>query len=179
MDRRARHLVLLSSLLLPAACGSGRQHTVRVLDQRLQAKLASDVAAGNAVLQPLPDGARVTLLGTSLFPNDVKALTDKYPDTRASLIEGLLDPRLMQIHITDTVTMPDEQRDARILNVDQYFAANGLQATLRPATAPPPAMAPRQAAGAPAGLTITISVQCPNRHDGPGYGNGQSKPVCD
>ena len=81
----------------------------------------------------------------------------------------------MQIQVADSTMLPDDQRDARVRNVNQYFVTNGLGSTLAPAspvvpqTYPPP----------PAGLNITIGVQCPHRNAGPGYGNGQSQPVCD
>jgi hypothetical protein len=62
--------------------------------------------------------------------------------------------------------------------VARYFEAFGLGSTLQPA-APSQAMPPGLAGTAPAGLTITITVQCPGRHHGAGYGSGISMPVCD
>jgi hypothetical protein len=167
-----RILILICPLLLLAACGPSDQHrTARLLDQRLQARLAPDIAAGNAVFQPLPDGARITLLSRSQFPNDVQALDDKTRDVRASVIEGLLDPELMRIDVADTSTLPNYQRDTRVQDVRQYFEAVGLGSTLQ-------AMPPEPAAATPAGLTITIAVQCPQRHDGAGYRSGRAKPAC-
>lgn len=180
MNAHARRLAFLfCPLLLVAACGqSGQQHTVRVLDDRLQGHLAPDIAAGTVALQQLPDGARVTLLDTSMFSNDVRTLANKYPDIRANVIESLLDPSLMQIQVADTAPLPDEQRDIRVRNVSQDFVAYGLAPSLLP-PAPQQPIPPGAPATAPAGLTLTISVQCPDRHDGPGYGSGRSKPVCD
>jgi len=170
-----RLAVLLSPLLLLTACGScGQPRTAWRLDDRLQAQLAPDVAAGKAVVQPLPDGARVTLLGPSQFPVDEQALTDQQRDVRASVIEGLLDPRLMQIQLADTSALPEYQRDARVRNVAEYFRVNGLGSTLQP-TAPQLAASP----GAPAGLTISVTLQCPRRRGYAGYGDGRSRPVCD
>jgi hypothetical protein len=174
-----RLVVLLTPLVLLAACGSsGQQRTAQSLDDRLLAQMRPDIAAGNVVLQPLPDGAQVTLLGTSQFPNGVKAFDDQQPDVRSAVIEGLLDPSLMQIQVADTSTLPDDQRNTRILNVARYFEAYGLEQTLQP-TVPPQAVSPPPATAAPPGLTITIRVQCPRYHDGAGYGDGTSKPVCD
>jgi hypothetical protein len=178
MHRPARRLVVsLSPLLLMAACSSGQQHTTRLLNDRLQAQLAPDVAAGNAVLQPLPNGAVITLPGPSLFPANVRTLDDQQRDPRAGVIEGLLDPKLMSIQIADTSALPEDQRDTRIHNVERYFITYGLAPSLAPSTAAPPAAT--QAAATPAGLTITISLQCPARTGGAGYGDGKSKPVCD
>jgi hypothetical protein len=186
MNPHARRLaVLLSPLLLVAACGpSGQQRTVRLLDERLLFQLAPSIEAGDAALQILPDGARVTLLGGSPSSNApssnrAKRTDDQFPAVRVAVIEGLLDPRLMRIQLADTSALPQAQRDARVKDVARYFEAYGLGSTLQPA-APPQAMPPGSAAGAaPSGLTITISVQCPDRHRGPGYGSGRSMPVCD
>jgi len=180
MNREGWRLaVIVSPLVLVAACGaSGQQRTTGLLDQRMQAQLAPDIAAGSAVLQTLPNGVRVALLDTSLFPNDVKALDDKNPDIRGNIIEALLDPSLMRIQVADTSALPDRQREERVRNVNQYFRAYGLGSTLQPA-APLPATVPGEAAAAPAGLTITISVQCPQPQGGWGYGSGKSRPVCD
>lgn len=116
----------------------------------------------------------MTLLSTSAFPNGKRALDDNYSDIRSAVIEGMLDPVLMQVRVADTSTLPDDERRARVNNVKQYFAAYGLADVLQPAE-------PLQTAanGAPGGLTITINVQCPNRHDGTGYDSGLSHPICE
>jgi hypothetical protein len=162
--------VLLSPVvLLAACCSSGQQNTVRLLNDRLQAQMASDIAANRAVVQSLPDGARVMLLEPSLFPNDADALDGRKYDVRASLIEGLLDPDLMRVQVADNSSLPDRQRDARVRNMVQYLVDNGLASTLTPTETPQ---------SSPAGLAVTIRVQCPDRHDGSGYGNGERKPDC-
>jgi hypothetical protein len=166
-------VLLLTTPFVVAACtSSGQQHTTRLLDQRMQAQLAPDIAAGNAALQFLPDGARVTLLSRSSFPGDVKARRVGDPDIRSSVIEGLLDPSLMRVQVADTAALPDRQRQERIRNVNQYFVAYGLGSTLETAV-------PEPASSGPAGLTIDIRVKCPPRHDRIGYGSGKSMPVCD
>ena len=161
---------LLSAIFL-AACGSARHRTARLLDQRLEASLAADVAAGTAVVQQLPDGARVTLLSQSLFPNSPLALDDKKTDIGASVIEGLLDPRLMRVAVADTTTLPEEQRQIRVQNVEKYFAEFGLADTLRASSS--------DAAPAPAGLTISVGVYCPEYDGQAGDGSGPSNPVCE
>lgn len=166
---------LLPPLLLLGACASDRQRSARLLDRRLQTQLAPDIAANRAAVQPLPDGARVTLLGPSLFPNDTSTLANPEIDPRASVIQGLLDPDLMRVQVTDTSALPDDQRKARVQNVVEYFTAYGLAPNLLPAEPMPPG----SAAPTPAGLAITISVACPHHHDGIGYDSSARKPGCD
>jgi hypothetical protein len=172
MYHQVRFALLLGPLLAVAACGSGPRHTTRLLDQRLQDRLGPDIAAGNATFQTLPDGARVTIRSTSLFPNDVKVLDGQSPDIRSSIIEGLLDPSLMRVQVADTAALPDQQRGVRIRNVNQYFVDYGLGPVL---DTTPPEYAP----SGPAGLTIDVRVQCPPRDGLIGYGSGKSRPVCD
>ena len=105
MNRHAGGLaVSLGPLLLTLACcgPSPQQRTTRLLDDRMQTELASEIKAGRAVVQQLPDGARVTLLDRSLFPNGPKALDDQVPDIRADVIQALLDPSLMRVAVADT-----------------------------------------------------------------------------
>jgi hypothetical protein len=175
MNRHAGGLaVSLGPLLLALACcgPSPQQRTTRLLDDRMQTQLASNIQAGRAVVQQLPDGTRVTLLDRSLFPNSPKALDDQVPDIRADVIEGLLDPSLMRVKIADTSTLPADQRDTRVRNVEGYFTVNGLESVLVPADTAP-------AAGGPPGLTITVSVQCPPPNHYAGYRDGTSRPVCE
>ena len=166
-----RASIALLPALFVAACGSARHRTARLLDQRLEASLAADVAAGTAVVQRLPDGARVTLLSPTSFPNRPLTQDDKSTDIGASVIEGLLDPRLMRVAIADTTTLPDEQRQIRVQNVETYFADFGLADTLQ---APPANAAP-----GPAGLTISVAVYCPKYDGEAGDHSGQSEPVCE
>ncbi|HEY0185454.1 MAG TPA: hypothetical protein VGC09_21850 [Rhodopila sp.] len=177
MSPHARRLaVLVCPLTLLAACGpSGQQRTAQRLDERLLVGLGPDIAAGNAILQPLPDGARVALLGSSPYTADDRALDNQQRDVRAGVVEGLLDPRLMQIQVADTSALPDHEREVRIGNVGRYLEAYGLHATLQPAASQPPG----PPGSVPAGLLITINVQCPDRPYRSGYGSGASMPVCD
>jgi len=169
-----RIIVILIPLLLLGACGSAQQRTTRLLDQRLRDRLAPDIAAGRAVVQDVPDGVRVTLLESSLFPTDAKALDNQASDVRASVVEGLLDPRLMRMQVADTSALPPDQQDIRVDNVRQYFVANWLGSVLVP---PDPAGA--AAGAAPAGLAITIGVQCPPPDGYIGYRDGKARPRCE
>jgi hypothetical protein len=173
-------VVLLFPLLLLTACGrpSPLQRTTWLLDYRLETQLAPDIAAGDVMLQPLPDGARVTLLGPAQFPNGRQRIAGDGYDVRASVIEGMLDPSLMRVAVADTTGLPENQREARVRNVRQYFETSGLGSVLQPAE-PLQAVAPGSAGLVPAGLTLTISLQCPLRHRPAGYGSGQADPACD
>jgi hypothetical protein len=167
-----RLAVVLAPLLLFAGC-SGPSTTQRLSD-RLEADLAPDIAAGNAVLQPLPDGARVTIVGFSRYaPGRQSIADDQQRDVRASVVEALLDPSLMRIQLADTSALPDAQRSARLRTLTRFLEAYELGSTLQPA-ALPQALPP----DAPPGLSITIRVQCPS-WNGPVGDNGGSKPVCD
>jgi hypothetical protein len=176
MSLHARRIaVLLSPLVLAAGCApSGQQHTTQVLNQRLLDHLAPAIVLGQVALQPLPDGARVTLLGASRFPREVRASDVRDTGVPASVVEALLDPTLMRIEVSDTSALPDTQRVDRVRDARQYFAAYGLGPTLR-AAAPLPA----SAGPVPAGLALTISVQCPPGHDPFAFVNGLADPICD
>jgi hypothetical protein len=167
-----RIAALLSPLLLLAACGNPQQHSAQVLNNRMLDHLSAEIAAGKAVVQPLPSGTQITLLDPSQFPNDDRTMEDQFVDMRADVIEGLLDPSLMRVQVADTSTLPQYQRQTRIANVAGYFTANGLGPVLVPA-------APAPATPGPAGLLITVNVQCPPPDGLIGYGDGRSHPVCD
>jgi hypothetical protein len=160
----------LCPLLLLAGCGqsSGEQRAASLLDERLQVGLAPDLTAGNVVLQALPGGAQVTLLGPSLTPGAPRA-SAVGRDVRADIVEALLDPRLIQIQVADTSALPDYQRDARIRDITQYLTEYGLGPTLQSAAplqsaVPVQAVSAGSAGAAPAGLMLTISVQCPDHY---------------
>ena len=174
-----RFAALFCPLLLVAACGrpSDEQRATALLDYRLQDRLASDIAAGNAAVQPLPNGAQVTLLGAAQFPPAAQMQDATGHDVRANVIEALLDPRLIHIQVADTSALPDYQRDARVRDMRQYLAEYGLGSTLQPAAAIQPA--PAVAAGAaPAGLTIAISVECPDHYARLNSASDQANPYC-
>jgi len=169
---------LLCPLFMAAACcgPSGQQRAAREVDHRLEARLAPDIAAGNATVQPLPDGAQVTLLNPAQLPSGVPPASGSSGDIRARVVQGLLDPRLMRIQLADTSPMPPDQQQVRVQNLTQYFIENRLGPTLQPA-APPQGMPPGPGGAAPAGLAITISVQCPHDHEGTAYGIDMVPPV--
>lgn len=172
MSTAIRLLLALPLLAIAACAASPEQKTAQLLDRRLEAQLAPDIAAHRAVVERTQDGARVTLLDPLAFPADPDVLTERGADVRAGIVEGLLDPDLMRVRVTDTSNLPADRQDDRVRNVARYFIAYGVGPVLRPAE-------PAQAgAPGPAGLAIDISVVCPHRNDGSGYGSGARKPDC-
>src|SRR3954464_9338847 len=89
-------------LILLGACGSDQQRSVDMLNRRLQTTLKPEIADNRVALQPQPDGATVTLLDSARLPDDAGAMDNRVRDPRASLIEGLLAPSLMQLFVADT-----------------------------------------------------------------------------
>ncbi len=69
------------------------------LAARPQDRLAPEIQAPQASVQPLPDGARVLLQRDLLFRNAQPALDAKGQHTLGSVTEGLLDLRIMEVAI--------------------------------------------------------------------------------
>jgi hypothetical protein len=184
---RARLFVLFPALLLLSACGQTglfpwesavirrEQLTARMLNQRLQIRLAGDIAAGRAAVAPLPEGAQVTLIDTAPVPGGLAVSSPDEGSVRASLVEALLDPALMQVAVSDATSLPDAQKQARIASLRDYFQSYGLGPTLLPNDSPD---AVPTIAGTPPGLTVRIAVLCPDRDYSIGYGTGQKRAGC-
>jgi len=172
-----RHILFLAPLFLLTACGSdhGLHRSARELNDRLRVTMAPDIAAGNATVQPLSNGALVTLLGGSEFPDSLDAKADRYRDVRASVIQGLLDPSLVRIAVADTAPLPAYRRDIRVQNVNQYFQDNGLGLTLLP---PTPAPVLPSGATVPPGLGIAITLDCPEHPQRGNWGRWPTLPSC-
>jgi hypothetical protein len=158
-------LALLAAPLLLAACsGSGVQNSARILDERLQERLAKPIADGQVALTPQADGATVTLLRPPPPPN--QDLDDRDRFILASTIEGLLDPSLMQVQVADTATPPTMDQP-RVRATTAYFQTYGIGAT--------PGATPTLAQQ---GLTIAITVHCPPSHDAWNWGYDEAYPTC-
>lgn len=175
MKRFALRSVLLCPLLLLCACVSDQQASVDMLNRRLQTTLRPELSDNRVALQPLPDGAQVTLLDGLKLPDDVGAMDNRERDPRASIVEGLLAPQIMSVSVTDTGQAPELTRQKRVQSFIQYLQEFGLGPILQTAEVMP-AMAPADAA--PPGLSVSIRVVCPPRTRWPGYGQGQSDPSC-
>jgi hypothetical protein len=153
--KAGRLAVLLCPLLLVAACSSG--DPAQRLGERLQLRLAPDIASGNATLEQFPNGSRVTLTEQSLFSSGGTELDDKGRYVLASVIEGLLAPRILQIEVVEAPWSPAWMQGARVQNVKQFFEDYGLGTTLQPVI-PPQGLPPGQVGIPPQGMAIAITV---------------------
>jgi len=153
-----RVVALIGVLLLATACASetGQGGAPR-LAERLQLRLSPDIAAGRATLEQFPDGARVTIVDQALFPGGSTELDDNGRFILASVIEGLLAPRLLRIQMIETASAPAFVQEARARAVVEFFEDYGLGPTLQP-----PLVQPGVSAGsvvmAPQGMAIAITM---------------------
>jgi hypothetical protein len=150
-----RLTAVLGLLLLVAGCAS--EDSAQLLGQRLQMRLAPDIAAGKATLEQHPNGARVVLTEQSLFSSGGTELDDKGRYVLASVVEGLLAPRILQIEVAEAPWSPAWMQGARRQAVKQFFEDYGLGATLQPVI-PPQGLPPAQADIPPQGMVIAITV---------------------
>jgi hypothetical protein len=149
----------LSPVLMVAACAacSGFGQTVQTLGDRLQVQLKPDIDAGRVTLEPLPDGARVTLVEAALYPRGGAELDDQGRSVLTSVIQALLEPSLLQIEVAQSPAVPGSPPGARVQAVTQYFNDARLGPSLQQA-APPQAVPPDSNGSAPPGLTITVRI---------------------
>ncbi len=136
-----------------AACSSSPSpdRIAGELTQRLSVRLAPEIASGQAGVQRLPDGARVTLADGTVFSPGGVTLDDKGRYAVASVIEAMLAPRLLQVDITGSSAASAGVQDQQARAVTSFFEDFGIVATpLSPAPQELPS-----GAGAPV-LTITI-----------------------
>jgi hypothetical protein len=132
-------VMVLATLLLAACSGPGEQRATRDLNDRLQARLAPDIAAGRAVVQPLPDGARVTLLSSPSGQWGV----EQGQDARVSTVQALLNPSLLRVELAKQT--PYDEAMLQALSVMDWQSITRAD----PATAPP------------GGVVVTVHVVCP------------------
>ena len=169
-----RAAAVFGPLILLAACASDQQRSVDMLNCRLATTLKPEIDDNRVALQPLADGARVTLLDASKLPDDAGALDNRTRDPRASMIEGLLDPTLMKLTVADTGQAAEAERQKRVQSFVQYLEAYRLGPTLQGTEVMP--------SSATTGRADRVGghhqVDCPSRTSWPGYGQGQSDPSC-
>ena len=146
-----RRFLLCSLVLLCAACASHSGRIAGDLDSRLNMRLAAEIASGQATVQRLPDGARVTLADGTVFSVSGVTLDDKGRYTVASVIQALLAPSLLQIEIAGSSAASPGVQDAQARAVTTFFRDYGIAATAVSAAAPPDVAGQ----GVPV-LTITI-----------------------
>jgi len=158
-------LTLAAVLLGMAACTSQEHQTVDLLNRRLNTTLGPDIAANHVALTPTPHGTTVTFLDPTSTPAGAATADPSVNGPWSSMVQGLLDPFLMRLSITDTAN-PTSTRAA---DMETYLRSFELGDSLAPAAAPPIG---------PAGLTVQITVACPHRPFFWGYDSGRRKPDC-
>lgn len=157
MRLRMGPLAILVGAVLPVvACSSSTtqpEREARLLNERLELRLAQDIAANRATLEPLPEGARVTVSDRHLFPGDGTELDDKSRYTLASVVQGLLALRIVKIELADSQSASFGLQATRTQAVAKFFQNYGLGPVLAPA------MPQLASTGSPMqGFTITISI---------------------
>lgn len=112
-DQFLRFAIRLCPILVVVGCASASHRSAWHLENRLQTRLAPQIAAGQVGVQRLPDGVRVTLSEQSLFPYGSAQLDDRGRYLLASVVQGLLDPRLLRVDVSEqsgTSTFLQQQR---------------------------------------------------------------------
>jgi len=118
--------LLIAPLLVVAACAPCPQRSPQNLYDRMRVSLAPDIAAGRATLQPLRSGVGVTLVGGAVFTPGRSDLSAAGRDVMTSVIEALLEPRLLRIDI-ETWAAPGTLQAARAQSVAQYIRQTNLR----------------------------------------------------
>jgi hypothetical protein len=168
---------LLGLAFALSACAGGGDIPQETADQnaRTQARMAPDLAAGRASVQPLATAAQVTIADQALFAPGGVALSDQGREVLTRLVQSLLEPKVLHVVVVDSPSSPATLRGPRADAVAQFFQDHGLggmiDLTATAAPAPVPAPAPVAAASAPPvmvngkpvavvadGMTVTVDV---------------------
>jgi hypothetical protein len=118
-------LLIAPLLLVAACCASSTQRSTQDLYDRMSVRLAPDITAGRATLQPLPSGVGVTLVGGALFTPGRSDLSEAGRDVMRGVIQALLDPRLLRIEV-ETSAASGTLQAARVRSVAQYIRQTNL-----------------------------------------------------
>jgi len=132
-----RVMAVVWPVVLAAGCAGGPGSPGSHLDARMQQGLAPQAAMHQASVQSLPDGARVTLAEDRLFAPGSADLNAQGRYLLASVIEGLLDPRLMEIQLTPAPATAAYLQQARVESVRRFFVDFALGPTLATSVAAP------------------------------------------
>jgi len=153
-----RLALALSPAFLVAACASWcGPNTAQDLNNRMQVRLAQDIAAGRVALQPLPDGTRVILVDPTLFQGGGAELGDQGRATLGAVVQGLVAPRLLRIDVADGSSVPGGPPGPQAQAVAQFFEEH-LLGREEQALDPQSGVQSGPVGTAPQGLTITVSV---------------------
>jgi hypothetical protein len=155
-----RCAALLSPAMLLAACapwgGPRCACSPPVLQARLQARLAPDLASGQASLQSLPDGARVVIPDSALFGDARKTELDENGRlVLARVIEAMLDPHLMHVQFADSSSASAMVQGERARAAARYFDDSRVGPAYLANVSAPGTM---PAGSVPQELTITAGI---------------------
>jgi hypothetical protein len=153
-------LALLLAPLVLAACSSDQSRAVQLLDSRMQNRLAPQISNNQVAIARTGDGSSVIVKPAS---------SDQDNFILAGMIQGLLDPNLLHVQVSDSAAPPDTADSPRLQNAVRMFHSYSLGNILEPVAAP---------ANAPPGLTLTVAIHCPYNSSAAGWGYGPSQPSC-
>jgi hypothetical protein len=152
-----RFVAAVAPLVLLAACASEPPATV-VQNDRMQARLAPEIAGSQLSVSPLPGGTQVAIPDQALFQPGSAKLSDKGRFVLTYVIQALLEPKILSIGVADA---SDSLQVARAQTVADYFSGHSLGPQLQPLDAPPPVV-PVGPAGTPLqGVSVTVNVVSP------------------
>lgn len=145
---------VLGLLLASAGCTSAidMQGSNRDVAQRMQGRLAPDIAAGQATLYAAPDHTTVIIPENALFGPSASGLDENGKLILARVMQGMLKPEITRIAVSGPPTQAWTLQADRVQAVRAFFTMFGLGPSLRPAGAPVPPPVPGYG-------TIAIDVQ--------------------
>ena len=146
---RWRVMAPIGAVLVTAGCAGGSGGPVSNLDARMQEGLAPQAAMHQADVQAIPDGTRITLADDALFSPGSAMLDEQGRFVLASVIQGLLAPRLMSIEMTPSAGSSAYLQEARVQAVRQFFIDYELGPELAAGSEP----------GTQQAFTITVHVR--------------------
>jgi hypothetical protein len=124
-------------------------------NDRMQARLAPEIASGAVVVQQTPAGTLVSIPDSTLFAPGSGVLSAEGTRVLTYVIQALLEPTLLTIQVGDA---SDGPQGARAAAVADYFRDHSLANQLLPVVLPTAPVAVG-AAGTPLqGTTIAVSV---------------------
>jgi hypothetical protein len=148
-----RFVAAIAPLVLLAACAAEPPPAV-VQNNRMQNRLAPEIAANKLAVQPTAAGTQVIIPEDSLFTYGSANLSPSGTAIMTYVTQALLEPSILSIGVADP---SDSLQGARVRAVQDYFQYHRLGSSLQPTDAP--SVVPIGPTGTPVpGLTITVNV---------------------
>lgn len=152
--RSLRFVPMLCVSLFMAACTPAidMQGSNRTVAQRMQNRLAPDIATGQATLYAAPDHTTVIIPERALFSPSAPGLDENGKLILARVMQGFLKPEITRITVSGPPTQAWTLQADRVQAVRAFLTTFGLGSSLQPAGTP-------VAAPAPGFGSIAIDVQ--------------------